>query len=95
VDWPTRIHADPKLLSGNPVLRGTRLSVEFLLSVFAAGWTDEETEAWRSLSSLERQAELEDEALGVPYEELLRCLEEESRRSGKESKHGMREGVAC
>jgi hypothetical protein len=47
-----------------------------------------------SRSPLERQAELEAEALGVLYEEVLRCLEEESRRSGEESEHGIREGVA-
>jgi hypothetical protein len=53
-----------------------------------------EAEAWRSRSPLERQAELEAEALGVPYDEVLRRLEEELRRSSEESKHGMREGVA-
>ena len=42
----------------------------------------EEALAWRSRSPLERQAVLEAEALGVPYEEVLRRLEEESRRSG-------------
>jgi hypothetical protein len=54
----------------------------------------EEAQAWRSRSPLERQAELESEALGVPYEEVLRRLEEESRRSSEESKHPIREGVA-
>jgi len=54
----------------------------------------EEALAWRSRSPLERQAELEAEALGVPYEEALRRLEEESRRSGEESEQGTREGVA-
>jgi uncharacterized protein YjbI with pentapeptide repeats len=54
----------------------------------------EEAEAWRSRSPLERQAELEAEALGVPYDEVLRRLEEESRRSGEESEHGIREGIA-
>jgi uncharacterized protein (DUF433 family) len=28
------------VLVGKPVLRGTRLSVEFLLGLFAAGWTE-------------------------------------------------------
>ena len=39
----------------------------------------EEAETWRSRSPLERQAELEAEALGVPYEGVLRRLEEELR----------------
>src|SRR5215203_2800564 len=64
------------------------------------GWKEqvramkEEAEAWRSRSPVQRQAELEAEALGVPYEEVLRRLEEGSRRSSEESKHGIREGVA-
>jgi uncharacterized protein (DUF433 family) len=41
MEWRERIHADPRILSGKPVVRGTRLSVEFLLSLFAAGWTEE------------------------------------------------------
>jgi hypothetical protein len=53
-----------------------------------------EAEAWRSLSPLERQAELEAEALGVPYDEILRRLKEELRRSSEESNHGIRERVA-
>jgi hypothetical protein len=52
-----------------------------------------EAEAWRSRTPVQRQAELEAEARGVPYEEVLRRLEEESRRSSEESNHGMREGV--
>ena len=64
------------------------------------GWKEhvramnEEAEAWHSRSPVQRQAELESEALGVPYDEVLRRLEEESRRSSEESKHGIREGVA-
>lgn len=42
MEWRDRIHSDPKILSGKPVVRGTRLSVEFLLRLFAAGWTDEQ-----------------------------------------------------
>lgn len=42
MDWRYRIHSDPKILSGKPVVEGTRLSVEFLLRLFAAGWTGEQ-----------------------------------------------------
>lgn len=34
------IHSDPKILVGKPVVKGTRLSVEFLLGLFAAGWSE-------------------------------------------------------
>jgi uncharacterized protein (DUF433 family) len=35
------IHSDPAILCGKPVVRGTRLSVEFLLELVGLGWTDE------------------------------------------------------
>ncbi|NEP15214.1 MAG: DUF433 domain-containing protein, partial [Symploca sp. SIO2C1] len=36
--WGEYIHCDPKILVGKPVVKGTRLSVEFLLGLFAEGW---------------------------------------------------------
>jgi uncharacterized protein (DUF433 family) len=40
-DWHEYIHCDPHILVGKPVVRGTRLSVEFVLGLFAAGWTEQ------------------------------------------------------
>jgi uncharacterized protein (DUF433 family) len=40
-DWQERIVADPKILVGKPVIKGTRLSVEFILDLLADGWTIE------------------------------------------------------
>jgi uncharacterized protein (DUF433 family) len=42
MDWHERIYGDPKILGGKPIVRGTRLSVEFLLGLFANGWTEEQ-----------------------------------------------------
>jgi uncharacterized protein (DUF433 family) len=42
IDWRRYIHADPNILVGKPVVKGTRLGVEFLLRLFAAGWTHEQ-----------------------------------------------------
>lgn len=39
MNWQDYIHADPDVLAGKPVIRGTRLAVDFLLGLFAAGWT--------------------------------------------------------
>jgi len=39
-DWRDHVIADPAVLAGTPVLRGTRISVEFLLDLLAAGWTE-------------------------------------------------------
>jgi len=35
---PSRIAHDPAILAGKPVVRGTRLSVEFILGLIANGW---------------------------------------------------------
>jgi len=34
-----RIVVDPKVLTGKPVVRGTRLSVELVVELLAAGWS--------------------------------------------------------
>jgi uncharacterized protein (DUF433 family) len=41
INWREHIHSDPNILLGKPVVRGTRLSVELLVGLFAAGWTEE------------------------------------------------------
>ena len=35
-----RITLDPDVLAGNPVVRGTRLSVEFIIGLMADGWSE-------------------------------------------------------
>ena len=35
-----RITLDPNVLTGKPVVRGTRLSVEFIIGLLADGWTE-------------------------------------------------------
>jgi uncharacterized protein (DUF433 family) len=42
MDWRQYIHSDPKILLGKPTVKGTRLSVEFLLGLFATGWTEQQ-----------------------------------------------------
>lgn len=39
MDWRERIVVDKNVLVGKPVVRGTRLSVEFVVGLFAQGWT--------------------------------------------------------
>ena len=36
---PDRIAIDPAILTGKPVVRGTRLSVDFIIGLMAAGWS--------------------------------------------------------
>ena len=42
IDWRTIIHSDPAILVGKPVVKGTRLSVDFILRLFGNGWTVQE-----------------------------------------------------
>jgi uncharacterized protein (DUF433 family) len=35
-----RIALDPAVLAGKPVVRGTRLSVEFVIGLMADGWSE-------------------------------------------------------
>jgi len=41
-DWRERITVDPKVLSGKPVIKGTRIAVEFILELLAKSWTVED-----------------------------------------------------
>jgi uncharacterized protein (DUF433 family) len=42
MNWQDYITADPTILVGKPVVRGTRLSVEFILGLLAQGWPEQE-----------------------------------------------------
>jgi uncharacterized protein (DUF433 family) len=39
--WRNRITIDPNILVGKPIIKGTRLAVEFILELLANGWTIE------------------------------------------------------
>lgn len=40
--WQDRIVMDPAVLVGKPVIKGTRLAVEFIVDLLAEGWTEAE-----------------------------------------------------
>lgn len=39
--WQERISVNSSILVGKPVIKGTRLAIEFLLDLMAEGWTAE------------------------------------------------------
>jgi uncharacterized protein (DUF433 family) len=43
--WSERIVVDPAILAGKPVIRGTRLAVEFILELLAAGQSEQDIQA--------------------------------------------------
>jgi uncharacterized protein (DUF433 family) len=40
MNWQDRIVIDPDILTGKPVVKGTRLAVEFIIDLMAQGWTE-------------------------------------------------------
>jgi uncharacterized protein (DUF433 family) len=42
MDWQDYIISDKSVLLGKPIIKGTRISVEFIIKLLASGWTVEE-----------------------------------------------------
>ena len=42
MNWQKRILIDPQILAGKPVIKGTRISVEFVMELLGGGWTEAE-----------------------------------------------------
>ena len=42
MNWQDYITVDPAVLVGKPVIRGTRLAVEFVLGLIAQGWPEQD-----------------------------------------------------
>jgi len=42
MDWRDHIAVDPRILVGKPIIKGTRISVELVIDLLAAGWTHEQ-----------------------------------------------------
>lgn len=70
MNWQERIVVDPSILVGKPVIKGTRLAVEFLVGLLAQGWSVQD---------------ILDNYPGLTREDVLACLSyaEELLRSEK------------
>jgi uncharacterized protein (DUF433 family) len=42
MQWHDRIMIDPAVVTGKPVIKGTRLTVEFIIDLLAQGWPESE-----------------------------------------------------
>jgi uncharacterized protein (DUF433 family) len=42
MNWQDRIVINPDILVGKPVVKGTRLAVEFIIELLAQSWSEEE-----------------------------------------------------
>jgi len=70
MDWRKYIHSDQNVLVGKPVVKGTRLSVEFLLSLFAAGWSEKQV--------LDNYPTLTPQSLRAVFAFATECMREEA-----------------
>lgn len=53
MNWQERIVVNPDILVGKPVVKGTRLAVEFVIGLLAQGWP--EAEILRNYPGLTRE----------------------------------------
>lgn len=42
MNWHDRITVDPNVLVGKPIIKGTRISVEFVVDLLGRGWTTDQ-----------------------------------------------------
>ncbi len=52
-DWQQYITVDPQILVGKPIIKHTRLAVEFIIDLMAQGWS--ESELLRNYPGLSRE----------------------------------------
>lgn len=71
---PERIVLDPQVLAGKPVIRGTRLAVEFILELLAAG---------------QKETEILENYPGLVQEDILACLEYAHRLAQEHSVYSL------
>jgi uncharacterized protein (DUF433 family) len=57
--WQERIIVDARILVGKPVIKGTRLAVEFVVDLLAQGWSE---------------AEILQNYPGLSHEDIAACL---------------------
>jgi uncharacterized protein (DUF433 family) len=69
MSWQERITLDPAVLAGKPVIRNTRLSVDFIVGLLADGWSE---------------GDIFENYPGVTREDVLACLRYASEMLGAE-----------
>jgi len=59
MSWQERIVINPEILAGKPIIKGTRLAVNFIVDLLAQGWTE---------------AEILENYPGITVEDIRACL---------------------
>jgi uncharacterized protein (DUF433 family) len=68
MNWQDYIVSDKNILLGKPTIKGTRLSIEFIIERLANGWTEEQL--------LENYPKLTKEALKAVFAYIHNCLQD-------------------
>ncbi len=69
MNWQNYIISDKQILLGKPAIKGTRISVELILELFSAGWTEKQIpESYPSVST---------ESLRAVFAYLKDCIRQE------------------
>ena len=68
MNWENYIHSDKNVLLGKSTIKGTRLSVEFILQLLAQGWSEQ--------AILEDYPRLTKESLQAVYAYIWECMQD-------------------
>ncbi|MDQ3842654.1 MAG: DUF433 domain-containing protein [Bacteroidota bacterium] len=69
MSWQHHTVSDRQILLGKPTIKGTRISVELILELFEAGWTEQQI--------LESYPTLTSDSLQAVFAYLKDCLQQE------------------
>jgi uncharacterized protein (DUF433 family) len=69
MNWQEHIVSDKQILLGKPTIKGTRISIELILELLAAGWTEKQI--------LESYPSVSEEALRAVFAYLKACIQQE------------------
>jgi uncharacterized protein (DUF433 family) len=78
MEWERYVHSDPEILIGKPVVKGTRLAVDFILDLYAAGWTEQQI--------LDNYPTLTPEALRAVFAFSSECMRDQTMFALAEAK---------
>jgi uncharacterized protein (DUF433 family) len=68
MNWQDHIVSDNTVLLGKPTIKGTRLSVDHIISLFAQGWSEQQV--------LENYPRLSTEALKAVFSYIYHCMQD-------------------
>lgn len=70
MNWHDYIVSDPAVLAGKPIVKNTRLAVDFILGLFAQGWTEQQV--------LANYPNLSKESLQAIFSFSAECMKDEA-----------------